>query len=512
MIKFKGLYKIAYVALAAVLVCSFTASSDENSADEYVDPFLTSEFAVNQMTSLPLYHELLFNMDKDAYSGMYLDDNGNLVICAIDENEVNASINEAFDALEERLGRARTKAYKEVQSSEVEAQVFNLDANEVIETDDLGKIIDEDLLEVAVEYDGYSVVTDPTKYSVNEMNTIKEIIAENMSELGVYSVYEDVYENEVVVETSNSGLSVGAISEKLDEAKAEAVSQQAAVLSSADTASTASAASAAEAEEIAEKIAVLNDIDNLDCVRIEYTEEPNEIVPTSSVYLASGGEIKNRTMFLNKLYDSQDFEEYASCSMGMAVKLNGEVGWLTAAHCGEIGDVFHTVSCDTLTMGALRKKADNEEETNAIVDVGFIKKDVSSNVAPVKTIIGGGEWTDDNYHGMLGYAPVGGQVSVHSWKLPPNYRSSGKVTSIDSVIKYKDKKNYYVSSVNCYSLQGASGGPVVISGIINGKKYAYITGFVSGSNDNLAYPNTTFTDVATAVKYLGGNCFGYSID
>lgn len=499
MIKFKGLYKIAYVALAAVLVCSFTASSDENSADEYVDPFLTSEFAVNQMTSLPLYHELLFNMDKDAYSGMYLDDNGNLVICAIDENEVNASINEAFDALEERLGRARTKAYKEVQSSEVEAQVFNLDANEVIETDDLGKIIDEDLLEVAVEYDGYSVVTDPTKYSVNEMNTIKEIIAENMSELGVYSVYEDVYENEVVVETSNSGLSVGAISEKLDEAKAEAVSQQAAVLSSADTASTASAASAAEAEEIAEKIAVLNDIDNLDCVRIEYTEEPNEMELHSTVYLASGEQIRNN---INK----------NSGSMGIAVKLNGQVGWLTAAHMGNIGDVFYTVSCDTITMGALRKKADNEEETNAVIDVGFIKKDTYSDVVPVRAIIGGGEWTDDNYHGMLGYAPVGGKVSIHSYVFGVPYYKRGTIESIETY-EYINGTLHKISIANYECIDGASGAPVVISAKIGNRTVTYITGIHSAGRSMLngMCQQGGFTDIFQAIKSLGGNCFGYSI-
>jgi len=184
-------------------------------------------------------------------------------------------------------------------------------------------------------------------------------------------------------------------------------------------------------------------------------------------------------------------ESGINCSIGFKA-LDGSIpGFITAGHCGEVGDKVYQPTGLANTVGIITKDGRTNSDTYTYCDCAFVDttgyKSVNNTIyTQIKpTEVGAPIFND--YVTMKGYN--GGAIT-------------GQIVNASYCVKVSNVWHISHIRVNSLSITGDSGGPVYETGNSNGK----LIGFISGGSNN-----ANFTIVSPANK-VGIEMPGVTID
>ena len=190
----KHLKKIIALSIAVVLTVTVVAFYDFESYEPYEEwcpyscEFLNSEFGVNQFVSILLNTKLQQHISDDIYGGTYIDEDGNLVILAVDEIAVANALAATYSDIQEQLTAIENLPIAPLRLEDD----FNVEDYVACDGAPLEYMLRAD------------VNTRTVQFSVAEIEEAKENLAPHMEQLGLQGIFHDVKENQLVLEAIKS--------------------------------------------------------------------------------------------------------------------------------------------------------------------------------------------------------------------------------------------------------------------------------------------------------------------
>lgn len=181
-------------------------------------------------------------------------------------------------------------------------------------------------------------------------------------------------------------------------------------------------------------------------------------------------------------------------SMAVGAKRNNQYGFITAAHCGNVGD---TVTFNDVTMGTFRARIYGPN-----VDVAFVQRSTTPN-----TFLATNLFIDDTGYtlGTLNYVSGGFPAGTTVCKYGATTgKTRGKIKSTNVSYTINGTKFTKLVSADYSSSGGDSGGAIKVNINVGGLGYTYCAGIHKGRYTTIFGNNYgVFSDMTLAKNALG---------